>query len=77
MALAFDPDLLQRHKTSTNKFISIYIDKERGKGLREGSRKSKTIIANLSFYLRNNWWLWTNRSKVVITLVHSSCNPFN
>ena len=28
MALAFDPDLLQRHKTSTNKYVSIYRKKE-------------------------------------------------
>ena len=33
MALAFDPNLLQRHKTSTNKYISIYRKRE-GKGIK-------------------------------------------
>ena len=62
------PDLLQRHKTSTNKYI--HLKTKRGeKGLREGSRKERSwkIIANQSFYFRSNWRLWTNRSKVVRT----------
>ena len=40
-----NPDLLQRHKTSTNKYISIYRKRE-GKGIKERIQKEAGKIFN-------------------------------
>ena len=43
------PDLLQRHKISTNKYIYPFIETERERGLREGSRKKQENYSRSKF----------------------------
>ena len=64
MAFAFDVNQTFFRGINMYKRLQYpFIEKKRGQGLREGRK----MIANQSFYFRNNWWLLTNRSKAVMT----------
>ena len=54
------PDLLQRHKTCTN--IYPFIEKERRKGLREGSRKKRENYSQSKFLFQKQCGINANTS---------------
>ena len=69
MTLAFDPNRtffrgIKQVQTNTYPFI----EKERGKGFREGSRKKRKHTSQSKYlFQKQYWWLRTNGSEVART----------